>query len=370
MGVTSDLAWRACVLVGWPAAALSCWLLLVNRWLIHWVDGPLKSAATVATFVVLSCGAAWAAWRGPTWLHFWPCVMLALVGIGEIHRLYLRYTCQAGMAVRADHVRETERRLITTTDLVRQTYEIPVATLGTGRLRVAHVSDLHVDSQLPFDHYVSALALATADEPDLLLMTGDFVSKRRSLPLLSELLRGRLRARLGVFAVLGNHDYWTEPEGVRQILAQEGARLVAGRSERVELGDGTSVQICGTEHPWGPRPECVDGRDSLFTIVLSHTPDNIYDLSQLGAAAVFAGHCHGGQLRLPGLGALVVPSRYGRRFDRGHFQIESTHLFVSAGVGAAAPPLRLWCRPDVVVVDFVPVRRLGSENEPDMLRED
>lgn len=340
-------------------AALSCWLLLVNRWIVQWGDGPLKSAATTATFVLVFCGAAWAAWRGPTWLHLWPWGMLALIGSGEIRRLCLRYTYQAELTVSSDPACENEWRVITTTDLVRQTYELPVAMLGTDRLRVAHVSDLHVDSRLPFAYYVSALALAIADEPDLLLLTGDFVSKRRNLPLLSELIRGRLRARLGVFAVLGNHDYWTEPEAVREILEREGVRLVGGRSERVELGDGTPVRICGTEHPWGPRLEGVSGRDTLLTIGLSHTPDNIYDLSQFGATAVFAGHYHGGQLRLPGLGALVVPSRYGRRFDRGHFRIDSTHLFVSSGVGAAAPPLRLWCRPDVVIVDFVPVRTAG-----------
>jgi uncharacterized protein len=91
-------------------------------------------------------------------------------------------------------------------------------------------------------------------------------------------------------------------------------------------------------------------------LMLSHTPDNVYDLGDLGADAVFAGHTHGGQIRLPGLGALIVPSRYGRRFDRGHFVVDDTHLFVSAGIGADAPALRLWCPPEIVVVDFVGAR--------------
>jgi predicted MPP superfamily phosphohydrolase len=89
------------------------------------------------------------------------------------------------------------------------------------------------------------------------------------------------------------------------------------------------------------------------TLVLSHTPDNVYALAEQGATAVFAGHTHGGQMRVPWLGPLIVPSRYGRRFDRGHFDVEGTHLYVSAGVGADAPPLRLWCPPDLVVVDLV-----------------
>lgn len=77
----------------------------------------------------------------------------------------------------------------------------------------------------------------------------------------------------------------------------------------------------------------------------------MYDLAELGAAVVFAGHTHGGQWRLPLLGSVVIPSRYGRRFDLGHFMIEDTNLFVSAGVGSDQPPLRLYCNPELLVVD-------------------
>ena len=91
----------------------------------------------------------------------------------------------------------------------------------------------------------------------------------------------------------------------------------------------------------------------MATLVLSHTPDNIYEVAERGATALFAGHTHGGQFRLPLLGPLVVPSRYGRRFEEGHFVVNGTHLFVSAGVGADAPALRLWCPPELIVVDLV-----------------
>ena len=91
-----------------------------------------------------------------------------------------------------------------------------------------------------------------------------------------------------------------------------------------------------------------------FIIALSHTPDNIYDLAKLRVTAVFSGHTHGGQLRMPWLGALVVPSVYGRRFDQGHFLVDGTHLFVSAGIGADHPPFRVGCPPDILVVDWTP----------------
>jgi predicted MPP superfamily phosphohydrolase len=128
--------------------------------------------------------------------------------------------------------------------------------------------------------------------------------------------------------------------------------LVTGLWVTVDLGDGTTLQIGGDERPWGPGPDHPPKPPATATIVLSHTPDNFYRLARSGVTAVFSGHTHGGQYRLPGIGSLVVPGRLGRQFDRGHFRIGGTHLFVSAGVGADAGGRRLWCPPDVLVVDF------------------
>jgi hypothetical protein len=101
--------------------------------------------------------------------------------------------------------------------------------------------------------------------------------------------------------------------------------------------DGPSVIITGTDAPWGGNAPVFES-DADVRIVLSHTPDNIYDLSRRGATAVFSGHYYGGQLRLPVIGALVIPSRYGRRFDRGRFHVDGTNLVVSSGVGADNAP--------------------------------
>jgi len=86
---------------------------------------------------------------------------------------------------------------------------------------------------------------------------------------------------------------------------------------------------------------------------LSHTADNIYQLSSAGALAVFSGHYHAGQAKLPWYGPVVIPSKYGRLFDHGHFKIDDTHLFVTAGVGAAFPPFRIYCEPEIIIVDLV-----------------
>ena len=105
-------------------------------------------------------------------------------------------------------------------------------------------------------------------------------------------------------------------------------------------------------------------------LVLTHTPDNIYRLNRAGASVVFAGHNHAGQIRIPLAGPVVIPSVYGRRFDHGHFTVNGTDLFVTAGIGTVGPTLRMFCRPDIFVVDIMnkkpehEQRRAQSEKEP------
>ena len=98
-------------------------------------------------------------------------------------------------------------------------------------------------------------------------------------------------------------------------------------------------------------------QDSLLHLVLSHTPDNIYRLSRSSADVVFSGHCHAGQIRLPILGPIIVPSIYGRRFNHGHFAVNGTHLFVASGIGTAYPPVRIYCQPDIFIVDILPEKQ-------------
>jgi predicted MPP superfamily phosphohydrolase len=177
------------------------------------------------------------------------------------------------------------------------------------------------------------------------------VSRIESVPLLAEIFAGRLHPRFGVYAVLGNHDFWTAPDAVRRTLSAAGVTLLGTGCAQLPESLGR-IAVCGTEAPWGPKRDASLPAGGL-SLVLSHTPDNIYELATLGASVVFSGHTHGGQLRLPGLGALIIPSRYGRRFDEGHFLVGSTHLFVSSGLGADEPALRVYCRPDVIIVDLL-----------------
>jgi uncharacterized protein len=198
-----------------------------------------------------------------------------------------------------------------------------------------------------------------AAQPDLVFLTGDFVTKRQFVPLVPGILE-IARGRLATLAVLGNHDYWAGAEEVADAVRSAGVTVLGGGTTSFPVENGAVVHVCGFQGPWGPAEwsQAATTPDGL-TLVLTHTPDNIYTLSRAGATAVFAGHYHAGQIRVPGLGSLVVPSNYGRLFDHGHFIIKGkdapcggTHLFVTAGVGSAQPPVRIYCPPDVLIVDI------------------
>jgi predicted MPP superfamily phosphohydrolase len=338
----------------WAAAAGSLWLIAINRWAMNWTDGPLKTATMVGGFLLLVGVAVWmgSAYRSSRWTAV-PFAVLGLVVLGEVRRAVLLRGIRGEPPTSVSPPARRGWHPVTTTDLAVIHHRVMVSGLRGNRLRIVQLSDLHVTDQLPFDYYVGALETAARQEPDLLLLTGDFVSTRRRVDLVEGLLRDRLEAPLGVFGVLGNHDFWADSLAVRRVLERAGVHLLSGQCHRLTLSGGATVQLCGTERPWGVRLDPAAVSEAHLTLVLSHNPDNIYELASLGATAVFGGHYHGGQFRIPGLGAFVVPSRYGRRFDRGRFRIAGTDLFVSSGVGVDMPALRIYCRPDILVVDFV-----------------
>lgn len=340
-------------------AAFGTWAFLMNRWIINWVDGDAKRFVTPALALVLGAFAfvpLLRRWPGP-WAKV-GALVLALFTLGELRRAWLRHQYAVeqagGPSIALFHP-------VTTTDLVVRHFEVPLRGLGVPRLRVVALSDLHVTEELPEAYYERIVRELGERQPDLVLLTGDYLSRIGRLPLLEAFLRKLPRGRYGAFAVLGNHDYWVRDARVAELFPRAGIPLLSGTCTTVPATGPAAVRLCGTEEPWGPSltretvARAVPAGAPL--LVMSHTPDNVYELGELGASAVFAGHTHGGQLRVPLLGSIVIPSRYGRRFDLGHFTVDGTHLFVSAGVGADQPALRLYCNPELVEVDFTDAAR-------------
>src|SRR5581483_11782908 len=151
------------------------------------------------------------------------------------------------------------------------------------------------------------------------------------------------------FAILGNHDYWQDVSRIRRRLRRLGLRVPENGWFEAQLR-GEPLVVIGNEQPWLKAPVDLAGCPAgPFRLCLSHTPDNVYWGRDHGVDLMLAGHVHGGQIRLPIVGSVVVPSGYGRRFDAGLFEVGPTLLHVSRGI-SGEQPVRYNCRPEVTLL--------------------
>jgi predicted MPP superfamily phosphohydrolase len=219
-------------------------------------------------------------------------------------------------------------------------------------LRILHLSDLHFAPC-----YRRAFFEAVADEgasweADLVLFTGDLLDDEATLDWAVPVL-GKLRGRLGQYAILGNHDVLHRPGRVRRELRAAGFAVVDGRWVRIE-DQGSTIALGGTSVPWGPTLDPSARPSSDATIVMSHSPDHFPAIARWKSVdLVLAGHNHGGQIRVPLIGPIVMPSIYGRRYDRGFYRRGSTLMEVTQGVGGKHP-IRLGCPPEIVQLTIRP----------------
>ncbi len=238
---------------------------------------------------------------------------------------------------------------------------------GARPLRVAVLTDLHVGS--PFNGIAKlrdTVVRTNAAGPDLVCILGDlvvqgvrggtFVPPEEIANVLAE-----LRAPAGVMAVLGNHDGWFDAPRVRRSLTNVGIRVVEDTAVRVESASGP-FWIAGVSDLWtgrhdlGAALEAVTDAE-LPLLLLMHNPD-LFPLVPPRVTLTLAGHTHGGQVRLPLLGAPIVPSRFGRRFAAGHIVEEDRHLYVATGVGTSILPVRLGVPPTIVVLTLAVQQRV------------
>jgi predicted MPP superfamily phosphohydrolase len=160
-----------------------------------------------------------------------------------------------------------------------------------------------------------------------------------------------LRARLGCYFILGNHDweYGIDPDATRVALSDLGWQDTGGQTICIEH-NGHTLAIGGSECPWmGEHPDFSTVPHDAFRLLLSHTPDNLPWARQQGVDLMLSGHNHGGQVVLPVIGPVYSPSRFGVRFAGGVYWHEPTLLYVTRGISGQYP-LRLNCKPELTKV--------------------
>lgn len=240
---------------------------------------------------------------------------------------------------------------------------IPGWPAGRAGMRIALLSDLHVGSpHNGLDKLEEVVERTNAARPDLVLILGDlviqgviggrFVPPEEIAPVL-----GKLRAPLGVWAVLGNHDRWLDAPQVTGALAKAGIPALEDGAVEISRG-GPPFWLVGISDYW-TAPH--DVRKALArvpngrpAIAFTHNPD-VFPQIPSRVSLTLAGHTHGGQVYFPLIGRLVVPSQYGERYAIGHVVEDGRHLFVTAGTGTSILPVRFLVPPEISIVRLEPL---------------
>lgn len=225
-------------------------------------------------------------------------------------------------------------------------------------LRVAVIGDIHTGAPFINDAKLDRLVqLTNESQPDLVVLLGDFMSQdtwhgHRVAPDITANHLKDLRAPLGVYAVLGNHDWWDDGEKVKQAFEEAGIRVLENDVDEIKWRE-KSFWVAGFSDLW-TRPQQIPETlaripsDSMI-IALAHNPD-VFPRLPPSTTLLLAAHTHGGQVNIPLIGTPIVPSRFGSKYTSGHVFENGHHLFVTTGIGTSILPVRFRVPPEIAIL--------------------
>jgi uncharacterized protein len=263
--------------------------------------------------------------------------------------------CGYGMLFERTEIETTQQRII-----------LPRLPKAFDGFRIAQLSDVHIGPFMPTADIRKYAAMVNQLHPDLVALTGDFVtwegSPQRAVV---EALSG-LRAPFGIFGCLGNHEIWAKAEdSITRLFAERGARMLRQQNAVIKSG-GERLNLIGVDYQAhalfpspheGLVPRYLEGVDSLMlpgavNILLSHNPNTFDRAAELGIDLSLAGHTHGGQVALEYISPDICPARLITAYVRGWFQKNGSQLYVNRGIGTIFSPVRFGAPPEITVYEL------------------
>lgn len=232
---------------------------------------------------------------------------------------------------------------------------LPIAGLAPSLdgFRIAQLSDIHLYPLTQLDIVERAVALTNELQPDLTVLTGDFVWHDVDAIFDLAPVINLLQAKHGVYAIRGNHEIWTNPAVIQAGFDETDIPLLVNQGVTITEGNG-SLFLAGLDDGWSGEPDL----DSAMTnapkdapvVLLIHEPDlaDQYSLDPR-IALQLAGHSHGGQIRLPRRGAVILPY-LARKYDMGLYKVRDMWLYTNRGIGVTNEPVRLNCPPEITEI--------------------
>lgn len=236
----------------------------------------------------------------------------------------------------------------------QEVIQLPRQHSGLNGLTIAFVTDTHVGPHFSVSHLSPMIDHLRELKPDILLMGGDYICESPrfmddAAKALGEMVK---TARLGTWGVLGNHDLANVRERIIEPLQSVGIRVLENDAVCV-AAEGGEIWIAGIADAMLAKPDLARAFSVIpvdaATIVLWHEPDLAEHTARFAPMLQLSGHTHGGQVRIPGIGAIALPT-LGRRYVSGRYMVGDMPLYVSNGIGMYRPPVRLNCLPELTVL--------------------
>jgi predicted MPP superfamily phosphohydrolase len=325
-------------------------------WLRPWARaGAYFQMLTVMDLLVWAVASL--VWR---WTHLWRSPAAQPLEDPQ-RRKFLRQTSVVGVSLAAYGVMRGTLEAHSDPDIIRHELSFPDLPPGLDGLRMVQISDLHAGPLVQPEQVQRWRRMAEGERPELLLITGDMVD---SLPgevgAVVEAFRD-FRAPLGCFAILGNHDYFTDPRPIWRAMQGIGIQFLENRNALVTRKADT-LALLGLQDPMakhghfrdiayglGPRPDlAVQGiPDGAWRLCLSHRPSDWHLARRTGAPLTLSGHTHGGQVNLiPGISSAILLGQY----TQGLYHQGAQSLYVNRGLGVVGLPIRVGAPPEITVI--------------------
>jgi uncharacterized protein len=212
-------------------------------------------------------------------------------------------------------------------------------------IKIAYMSDFHRSSATPREIIQKAVKLCQLQNPDIILLGGDYITKEANLTIECAEDLSALKANDGIYYVLGNHDYWHGAKIVNQALNKEGFINLTNANTKIN----ENFSLCGIDDIWAGKPDskkAFKGTDGRHKLVFSHNP-RIFPRIKNHNCVLICGHTHGGQINIP-----FFPNPYMHSWDtyiKGWFYEGNSKMYVNRGIGMLELPFRFRCRPEITV---------------------
>lgn len=267
----------------------------------------------------------------------------------KLIRTFFTLTIFGGLFLLYCHI---ESRWIKTEKINLISRDIPKSFIGK---KIVFITDIHHGPFFSIERVQKLVERINKLNPDYIIMGGDYTHREPKYiePLFNELKK--IKSNDGIYAVLGNHDHWEDAELTKQMMLRNGIKICDNKSYWVKINDD-SIKIGGVGDLWEDSQEIdstiYDLKKTDFSILITHNPDYLESMPKDMIDFTLSGHSHGGQMTFFGMWAPMLPSKYGQKYRYGLKQFGDMKSYISSGIGTITPPLRFFCRPEIVLINL------------------